>query len=181
MSDTLHSVAQSSDSNTTPKPHAIAVEKVPEPVFAPVTGELVALDTVLDPVFAAGAFGKGVGIVPSDSTLFSPARGVVTALSDNLNIIGITTAAGVEILIHIGVQTAGLCGQDFSCYVHQGQEIDAGEALLSFNPDDLKAKGIDPVVLMTVGSVDLPLTIEPVKPMPVRAGQVVISVAVQQL
>lgn len=166
-----------SRSATSARPERIRVERVPDPIFAPVSGAVVRLEDVPDAVFASGVLGRGLGIRPEGGVLYAPASGVVTALAANsLHAVGITTPEGVEILVHVGVDSVEMRGEGFVPYVAKGDCVEAGEALLGFDPDLIAAAGYDNVVIMAVRGPHESSVVEPVRSSRVEAGRAAVAV-----
>lgn len=113
-----------------------------EIVASPLQGAIVQLADVPDPVFASGAMGKGIAIEPSQGTLYAPAKGEVTLLFPTKHAIGIKTENGAEILLHVGMDTVSLNGEGFESFVEIGDSIEAGQKLLEFNMEAIKAAGL---------------------------------------
>ena len=118
-------------------------------ISAPVSGQLVDLATVNDPVFAGGMMGKGAAIEPADGTIVAPADGTITVAYATKHAYGLTTADGVEILIHIGIDTVNLDGKGFESFVKQGQTVSKGDKLGTFDPAIIKDAGY-PVTTMVL-------------------------------
>jgi len=104
-------------------------------LVAPLSGILVPLERVPDPVFAQRTVGDGVSIDPTSCDVLAPAAGLVTLLHRAAHALAITTDEGLEILVHIGVDTIGLNGKGFTPRVRQGDRVVAGQALISFDAD----------------------------------------------
>jgi phosphocarrier protein FPr/phosphocarrier protein len=104
-------------------------------LVAPLSGILVPLEHVPDPVFAQRTVGDGVSIDPTSCDVLAPAAGLVTLLHRAAHALAITTDEGVEILVHIGVDTIGLNGKGFTPRVRQGERVVAGQPLISFDAD----------------------------------------------
>lgn len=118
-------------------------------ISAPVSGQLVDLATVNDPVFAGGMMGKGAAIEPADGTIVAPADGTITVAYATKHAYGLTTADGVEILIHIGIDTVNLDGKGFESFVKQGQTVSKGDKLGTFDAAIIKDAGY-PVTTMVL-------------------------------
>lgn len=119
-------------------------------IYAPVGGKIVNLDQVEDEVFSTGMLGQGVAIEPSVGRVVSPVNGVVTSIFDTKHAIGITSEDGVELLIHIGIDTVRLDGKYFESFTNSGDSIKKGDLLLEFDIDKIKQEGfqvITPVVI----------------------------------
>ena len=107
-------------------------------IVSPVAGEVIALDQVKDEAFASGAMGKGIAVYPKMGEIVAPEDCTVTALYPTLHAMGIKLDNGIELLIHIGIDTVNLQGQYFQSYVHTGQHITKGTKLVSFDIDKIK-------------------------------------------
>lgn len=113
----------------------------PVTITSPLAGEVKELSQATDPVFAQGLMGRGVVIVPSQGELVSPVNGRVTVFFPTKHAIGILSDEGVEILMHIGMDTVNLEGKGFEGYVSQGDKVKAGDKLISFDIDMIKKAG----------------------------------------
>ena len=107
-------------------------------IVSPVAGEVIALDQVKDEAFASGAMGKGIAVYPKVGEIVAPEDCTVTALYPTLHAMGLKLDNGIELLIHIGIDTVNLQGQYFQSYVHAGQHITKGTKLVSFDIDKIK-------------------------------------------
>jgi PTS system beta-glucosides-specific IIC component len=125
-----------------------AVKSVAVPVAAPVAGRVVPLEAVPDRAFASGALGKGSGIYPSEGRVFSPADGTVLVAMPHAY--GIRTDEGMEILVHIGLDTVQLKGEHFAPKVTQGERVTKGQPLAECDIDGIVAAGYNPTVIMVV-------------------------------
>ncbi|MGY3767055.1 beta-glucoside-specific PTS transporter subunit IIABC [Vagococcus vulneris] len=126
-----------------------------EMIKAPLTGKVVKLDDISDQVFSSGALGKGVGIEPSSGELRAPLSGKVTTVFPTGHAIGITSDSGIEILMHIGMDTVELEGNGFDIKVTEGQQVDEGTLLVVADLVYIKDKGystITPVVVTNTTS-----------------------------
>ncbi|MBI9049939.1 MAG: PTS glucose transporter subunit IIA [Anaerolineaceae bacterium] len=123
-------------------------------LYAPVSGAYIPLEDIPDATFAEGILGKGVGIEPDKGIVMSPAEGVVTVVANTYHAIGITTDDGIELLIHIGLDTVKMQGDGFLCYVEQGQSVKFGQKLLSFNISKIHEAGYPATVMFTVANSD---------------------------
>ena len=107
-------------------------------IVSPVAGEVIALAQVKDEAFASGAMGKGIAVYPRVGEIVAPEDCTVTALYPTLHAMGIKLDNGIELLIHIGIDTVNLQGKYFQSYVHAGQHITKGTKLVSFDIDKIK-------------------------------------------
>jgi len=114
-----------------------------EIIGSPLTGELVAQADIADEVFASGAMGKTVAVNPTDGTVYAPANATVTTIFPTGHAIGLTTEAGTEILVHIGLDTVQLDGEGYDILVEQNAKVTPGQPLIKFDIDKIKSKGYD--------------------------------------
>jgi len=130
-------------------------------IHSPFSGELLPLEEVPDPVFAQGIVGKGVAIKPSSGIAYAPVEGVISAVVKGGHALAIKDEEGVEILIHIGIDTVNLKGEGFNCLVKEGQMVSKGEKLIEFDIGRIEGAGlpiISPVVVITPNyDVDFPV------------------------
>jgi PTS system beta-glucosides-specific IIC component len=119
-------------------------------VRAAVAGHVVTLDEVGDQVFASRALGEGVGIVPSDGTIHAPVSGVLVMVAGTGHAYGIRTDDGVEVLVHVGIDTVRLGGTGFRVLVAQGERVEAGDRLATVDLDAVRAAGYDPTTIVVV-------------------------------
>lgn len=110
-------------------------------VYSPMSGSVISLSEVKDDAFAQGVLGKGIGIVPREGKVVSCVDGTITTLFPTLHAIGITADSGIEILIHIGMDTVQLQGKYFSAHVAQGDRVKRGQLLVSFDLKAMEAEG----------------------------------------
>lgn len=111
-------------------------------VTSPLSGEVRELATATDPVFSQGIMGQGVIIEPSEGVLTAPFDGIVSAFFPTKHAIGLISDAGVEILMHIGMDTVKLDGKGFEAFVSQGDHVTQGQRLLTFDIDLIKSQGL---------------------------------------
>ena len=121
---------------------------------AHMNGTVVKLADVADEAFASGAMGDGVAIEPSEGKLFAPADGVIETVFGTKHAIGMTTADGVELLLHIGIDTVKLGGQHFETHVSPEQSVKKGDLLVSFDMDAIKVAGYPLTTPMIVCNTD---------------------------
>ncbi|MGB3771911.1 MAG: beta-glucoside-specific PTS transporter subunit IIABC [Rhodococcus sp. (in: high G+C Gram-positive bacteria)] len=119
-------------------------------ILAPVGGTLVALENVPDRVFASGVLGKGVGIVPTEGVARAPISGTVVTAMKSGHAYGLKSADGVEVLVHIGIDTVRMNGEGFTARVARGDEVNAGDVLAEFDIDAIRRAGFDPMTLVVV-------------------------------
>lgn len=122
----------------------------PVEVVSPATGEIVPLSSVPDRVFADGIMGEGVAVRPTASEIVAPVSGTVVALFPTHHAFGIRTDAGVEVLVHVGIDTVALEGRGFTAHVAQGDRVEAGEHVLSVDVDEVgKTNDTSVIVVIT--------------------------------
>lgn len=126
------------------------IQYTPGTIYAPLDGEFVPLEAVADPVFSSGMLGKGIGIEPKQGLLYAPADGVVTLIAKTKHAIGITTADGAELLLHIGLDTVEMNGDGFQCLVQQNQSVSLGQCLMRFDLNKIRAAGHGTTVLVVL-------------------------------
>lgn len=108
---------------------------------SPLEGQAIPLSEVPDPIFAAAKLGKGAAIVPTGNTVVAPAAGKVSATMASGHAVGLKLDNGVELLIHVGIDTVNLEGKGFEVHVTKGQQVSAGDKLLTFDPAVIEAAG----------------------------------------
>ena len=124
-------------------------------VLQPVKGNVIAREAIPDDTFASGVLGDGVGIEPTDETVVAPFDGVISSVAESQHAVGIE-ANGMELLIHVGVDTVNMQGEGFTCLVNEGDEVKAGQPLIRFDREKIKAAGYsDTVAVLLTNSDDL--------------------------
>lgn len=135
------------------KPREIAVpekEYSDDAVYAPLEGKVVALEDVPDATFAEGVLGLGAAIEPAVGEVVAPADGEVSSIFDTHHAVGLTLDNGMELLIHVGINTVALNGEGFTAHVSEGDKVKRGQPLISFDKDFITSKGypiITPVII----------------------------------
>ena len=144
-----------------PAPEALpAVETEAGCVYAPVEGTVIPYTEIPDATFASGALGKGVGIVPARGEVVAPFDGEISMFFDTKHSIGLMSRDGIEILIHVGINTVELNGAHFKALKESGDKVKAGEKLLEFDMAAIRAAGYD---LTTAVLISEPEQVEIVK------------------
>ena len=124
-------------------------------VLQPVKGNVIAREAIPDDTFASGVLGDGVGIEPEDELVVAPFDGTISSVAESQHAIGIE-ANGMEMLIHVGVDTVNMQGDGFTCLVKEGDEVKAGQPLIRFDREKIKAAGYsDTVAVLLTNSDDL--------------------------
>jgi PTS system beta-glucosides-specific IIC component len=130
-------------------------------VVAPVAGRVIALAEVKDKVFASKALGDGVGILPSSGRVVSPVSGVLVTVPDTGHAFGIRTDDGVEVLVHVGIDTVRLEGKGFDVHVVKDQRVEAGDLLADVDLATIRGAGYDATTIVVVINT---MTLESVTP-----------------
>ena len=121
-----------------------------ENILAPLDGTLTDLTKVSDQIFSQGLMGKGIAIMPLNGEIISPFDGIVTMTTPSNHAIGITSDGGVDLLIHVGIDTVNLNGKYFERKVEQGKKIKKGDELLRFDLELIKSMGYDITTIIIV-------------------------------
>lgn len=145
-------------------------------VNAPVAGHVISLDETGDPVFASRALGEGVGIQPADSTVVAPVSGVLQTVAETGHAFGIKTDDGVEVLVHVGIDTVKMNGEGFDVKVKANEHVNAGDNLVVVDFDKLKEAGYSTTTLMTVLNTVAFASVTPKTGVDVKAGESVIDI-----
>lgn len=145
-------------------------------VNAPVAGHVISLDETGDPVFASRALGEGVGIQPADSTVVAPVSGVLQTVAETGHAFGIKTDDGVEVLVHVGIDTVKMNGEGFDVKVKANEHVNAGDNLVGVDFDKVKEAGYSTTTLMTVLNTVAFASVTPKTGVDVKAGESVIDI-----
>lgn len=142
-------------------------------LVSPLAGQVKPLSQATDPVFSSGVMGQGVVIEPSQGELVSPVNGTVTVLFPTKHAVGIVSEEGVEMLMHIGMDTVSLDGKGFEAHVEQGDKVVVGQQLISFDMDVIKEAGLvteTPVII--ANQDDFQADVEGDLPRDIKRGEV---------
>ena len=142
-------------------------------LVSPLAGQVKPLSQATDPVFSSGVMGQGVVIEPSQGELVSPVNGTVTVLFPTKHAVGIVSEEGVEMLMHIGMDTVSLDGKGFEAHVEQGDKVVVGQQLISFDMDVIKEAGLvteTPVII--TNQDDFQADVEGDLPRDIKRGEV---------
>lgn len=145
-------------------------------VDCPMDGKLIPLGEVADETFASGVLGAGVALEPTDGTVYAPFDGTVETLLDSHHAIGLRSADGVELLVHIGRDTVALNGQRFTAFVKVGDTVKKGQRLLACDLDAVRAAGYDITTPVIVTNTDEFLDIVPVQQPAVKHGDRLLTI-----
>ena len=124
-------------------------------VTAPFSGKLVPLSSVPDETFASGVLGEGIAIEPSDGLFCSPVSGTVESIAETRHAIGFAGDNGLEILVHVGLETVGLKGEGFEILVKEGDTVKEGQPVAKVDLDLIRARGLNTITsIVLTGGVD---------------------------
>ena len=118
------------------------------------TGTVLALEQVPDSTFAAGLLGQGAAIIPSDNKVIAPFAGEVASLFQTKHAIGLLSDSGIEVLIHVGIDTVKLEGKPFTAHVSVGDKVQPGDLLLEFDRDAILSAGYDLATPIIISNSD---------------------------
>ncbi|HFR3663794.1 TPA: sucrose-specific PTS transporter subunit IIBC [Streptococcus suis] len=131
-------------------PTAPVAEVAEETLVSPLSGDVVALENVNDPVFSSGAMGKGLAVKPTEGVVYAPADAEVTIAFETGHAYGLKTASGAEILIHIGIDTVSMNGNGFEKLVAAGDKVAAGTPIAKFDAAKIAEAGLDDTTMIIV-------------------------------
>lgn len=148
-------------------------------ILSPMTGTVLALGQIPDPTFASGLLGKGAAIIPSDNKVIAPFAGEVASLFQTRHAIGLLSHSGVELLIHVGIDTVRLGGKPFTAHVKVGDTFSAGDLLLEFDRQAILDAGYDLATPIIITNSDEYPEVMTVAGTAVTAGTPLLSVTRQ--
>ena len=158
------------------RPAALAVTPEPGVLTAPVTGRVVAMSEVPDPVFSAGTLGAGCAVWPEDDLVYAPCDGKVTVTMGHA--VGLQSDSGIEVLVHVGVDTVNMNGDGFEGFVKADDVVKAGQPLLKIDRAKISAAGYKDCVVVAVSNTaefaDVELAVE--ADSAVAAGDAIVKV-----
>ena len=157
------------------KPEAVAASTDKGAVCSPVTGRVEVTDQIPDPVFACEAMGKTVAVWPSDGNVFAPISGAVVSAMPHA--FGIAGDNGVEVLVHVGVDTVNMKGDGFEVWVKAGDHVNAGDPVLTFDRDKVAKAGYKDIIMTIITNSDDYPALAKVAEGQVKAGDTVITTA----
>lgn len=142
-------------------------------LLAPANGEVIALSKASDPIFSKGTMGQGFGLTPSDGEVVAPVSGKVTMIAETKHAIGITTDDGLEVLVHMGVDTVGLNGESFEVLIKNGDTVEEGQDIATMDLDFIKNKGLDTTIMILITNSSMKIDGLDVEEGPAKTGDVV--------
>lgn len=128
----------------------VVVEMTGEIVASPMTGQVVPLEEVSDPVFSTKMMGEGVAILPTDGKVYAPVSGEVSVMMDSNHAVGLVSENGAEILIHVGIDTVQMNGEGFTTHVQKGDKVQAGDLLIKANLETIKEHEYDTTTMVII-------------------------------
>lgn len=123
-------------------------------VYAPITGKYIPLEELPDEVFSQGFLGQGCGVEPEDNTVYSPIDGEIVQVAETKHAVGIQTPDGVEVLVHVGMDTVNMKGYGFDVKVNLGDKVKAGDMLMTFDAEKIKAAGYPTTTAIVITNSD---------------------------
>jgi PTS system, glucose subfamily, IIA component len=145
-------------------------------LYSHMNGTAVKLEDVEDEVFSQKILGEGAAVEPSEGKLYAPCDGKIDSVFDTKHAVNMVSDDGVEILLHIGIDTVKLGGQYFEAHVSDGQEVKKGDLLISFDMDKIKAAGYKVTTPLIIGNTDDFASVEPVAQNSVSAGDMILKI-----
>lgn len=123
-------------------------------VYAPVKGNVIPLEQFPDEVFSAGVLGMGFGIYPEEEQVCAPFEGKVVQVSDTKHAVGLKSVDGMEVLIHVGIDTVEMNGKGFRTFVKEGDSVTLGQKLVIFSKEEIQKAGYKDAIAVIVTNSD---------------------------
>ncbi|MDQ0974558.1 PTS system beta-glucosides-specific IIC component [Neobacillus niacini] len=142
-----------------------------EVIASPLSGKVIPLNTVKDHVFANELIGKGIAILPDQNEVRAPFAGEVVTMMESKHAVGLRSDNGIELLIHVGIDTVSLKGEYFETHVKQGDRVEQGDALVTFDRQSIQAKGYETVTPIIITNHDKFNELDPVKEKHISLGE----------
>ena len=175
--NSLNNNLANSVNDKTPKENQNSAGVLVETIYSPIKGKIVKLENVLDEAFSSGAVGKGIAIEPSeDGKVFAPFDGVIETAFPTKHAIGLTSDKGVELLIHIGMDTVKLDGKYFTSHIEEGQKIKKGDLLMEFDTEKIKEEGYSVITPIVITNFENYGAIEETSADSINAGDTLINI-----
>lgn len=143
-------------------------------LIAPITGKSIPLSEVPDAVFAEKMAGDGLAIDPTNNIIVAPADGELTLVFNTKHAFAMTLKNGVELLVHIGIDTVSLNGEGFEQLVEQGTTVKAGTPIIKINPEFIKEKGLSLITPVLITNPDILTSIKSIENLDTVAGETTI-------
>lgn len=145
-------------------------------IGAPVNGKAVPISEVSDPTFGGEILGKGVAVIPTEGKVYAPADGTIDLIFDTCHAVSMTTTDGVEILVHIGLDTVALKGEHFTAHKATGDSVKKGDLLITVDLDAVKEAGYDVITPIVICNTDDYASVEALAGKEVVAGDDVLKI-----
>lgn len=155
---------------------SVGTPSKPGAVFSPATGTMIPMIQIPDETFASGVLGEGVGIRPTEGTVVAPFSGTITTVADSKHAIGLESPDGMEILIHVGVDTVDMEGKGFDPKVKEGDNVTVGEVLLTFDRKAIEAAGHPDTVVVLITNAEDFGALDIAAGGPVKAGDEIMDI-----
>ncbi|MBV7508399.1 beta-glucoside-specific PTS transporter subunit IIABC [Bacillus sp. sid0103] len=149
-----------------------------EQLYSPIKGLVKPLSEVNDATFSSGIMGRGFAIQPEEGKVVSPVAGKITTIFKTKHAIGITSDNGAEILIHVGIDTVKLNGKHFTSHVKDGEFVEVGDTLVTFDLDAIRSEGYDLITPVIITNPDRYQSIKPVKEGKVNSSEAFMALLV---
>ncbi|MFJ5365918.1 beta-glucoside-specific PTS transporter subunit IIABC [Pectobacterium punjabense] len=162
--------------NTTQKPQAAESHAEPQTIISPLSGKLVALNDINDDVFSQGLLGQGVAIIPDNGEVVAPVSGEIITFLESKHAVGIRADNGLELLIHVGLDTVNLNGKHFTGHIKPGDRVSAGDRLISFDLHEITRLGYDPITPVVIINSDDYASVICTAPQPIAQMDTIINV-----
>lgn len=145
-------------------------------IYSPLKGTVIPLKEIPDSVFAEGILGFGCGIQPTSEMVYAPFDGTIVQVSDTKHAVGLRSADGTEVLIHVGMDTVEMNGNGFTTFVKTGDNVKKGEKLIEFSISEIEAAGYSSVTAVVVCSVSEAEKIKVLKADEIQTGEALLKV-----
>lgn len=147
---------------------------------APIKGKAMNITEVNDPTFSECMLGKGIAIIPSEGKVYAPADGTINLLFDTLHAVSMVTEEGVELLIHVGLETVKLKGDGFEAHIQTGDAVKKGDLLLTVDLEKIREAGCDTVTPVVICNTDDYKDVQNLAGGEVEPGDNIIKIVQQQ-
>ncbi|GEO59023.1 PTS sugar transporter subunit IIA [Companilactobacillus bobalius] len=125
-------------------------KKITETIYAPVNGKLKTLENVNDPVFAQKLMGDGFGVVPAQGNIYSPVEGIITSVFKTKHALGLKTSNGLEVMVHMGLDTVELAGKPFEILVEEGDKVKVQTPIAKMDLEQVRLAKKDTIILTII-------------------------------
>lgn len=153
----------------------VVVACEPKTIYAPINGNVIARESIPDATFAQGVLGDGVGIEPSEGVVYAPFDGEISTVAETKHAVGISGNNDMEMLIHVGIDTVKMNGEGFNVLVAEGDQVKAGQKLMTFSLDKIKAAGFSTTTAVLLTNSDDYADFKVIKTGATKAGEKIIT------